>query len=387
MNTNTSLVIYQVLFKDVPVFSITKSGIVNIHNPEYMPADIYLETVTDSTGVDNLDTCINNITNFNSWAASRILNLDRKYAHELLNSLGFSQRLTDKEKAQIAIQTRCLSINDCYWLKNIDEDISFDRVNLFDNSLKNAVYDIALFGTGPSANNTELNTMPIADISTDGTAPKAWIRKDDGFYLLKGDVNDSVTRETEASAILRKLGLLVTEYKKDHFKDAPVSVCKAFTNKEVNFVRAEWFNIKCMNNDEDIADYIYRFKDQFDKMNLADYLVGNSDEHAQNWGFLYDEKLNILSLNPPMDYDHAFTGDENTLCLPMQLLGQTVTQEEVAIDIIKEHPDWIDFDVDLSEYKYGSEVTKRLAVLREYVIEMDPESDIDKDDDFDIGDN
>ena len=104
---------------------------------------------------------------------------------------------------------------------------------------------------------------------------------------------------------------------------------------------------------------------------------------------LYDENLNIMSLNPPMDYDHAFTGDGNTLCLPMQMFGQTVTQEEVAIDIIKEHPDWIDFDVDLSEYKYGSEVTKRLAVLREYVIEKELESEIsiDGDNGFEPGEN
>ena len=352
---------YTISFKDIPVFSISSDGLVEIFNERYMPADIYLEECPN----EDIDTRLNNLTNFNSWASSRILNLDRKYAHEILNSFGFSQRLTDKEKAEIAIQTRCLSINDCYWLKEDGEKCTFAEVNLFDNSLKDAVFDVALFGHSP----TITNQLPITDLSTDGTAPKAWLRKDDGFYLLKGDVNDSVIRETEASAILRDLGFNVTRYWLSTYRDIPVSVCKCFTSKDINLVKAEWFAIKCMNNDESIADYIYRFQEQFDKMNLADYLIGNTDEHSQNWGFLYDENLNILSLNPPMDYDHAFLGNGDNMCLPMQLLGVVISQKDMAIDIIKRHPDWLKFnaDLDLSKYKYGTAVMERLAVLNKCV--------------------
>lgn len=348
---------YQIMFKDLPVFLINTRGVATIQNDNYIPADIYLEEGED------FDTCINNKTNFDEWAGERILNLDRKYAHEILNKFGFPQSMRNSEKAQIAIQTRCLSINDCYWLKEVGEDITFAEVNLFDNSLKNTVFDVALFGHSP----TITNQLPIADLSTDGTAPKAWVRKDDGFYLLKGDVNDSVTREVEASAILRELGFNVTEYVKTTYNGIPVSMCKCFTNKDINFVRAHWFDIKCDNRDEDIADYIYKYKEQFDRMNLADYIVGNTDEHEFNWGFLYDENLNILSMNPPMDYDHAFIGNGETECLPYFFLGAKKSQKEVAIEIIKQHPDWIDFNIDLSKYKYGAQAKERIMVLKEYL--------------------
>ncbi len=345
---------YQILFKNKPVFSIVYgSGEVEIYNTEFMPADIYLEES------DDFDDRLNNIVNFNCWCSERILNLDRKYAHEILNHFGFSQNLSDKEKAKIAIQTRCLSLNDCYWLRKDTESVSFEEVNLFDNSLKDAVFEIALFGSSP----TVTNQLPIPDLVTDGTAPKAWVRREDGFYLYKGDVNDSVVRETEASQMLRLLGLEVVEYKKESFNGQPVSASKCFTNKDINFVRAQYFNEKY-----DIQEYIFKFKEQFDRMNLADYIVGNTDEHPRNWGFLYDETMKIVSMNPPMDYDHALLGSGNSICLPYRLLGNpNVLQVDEAVSIIKNRPNIINFDVNLSEFKYGEFVKERLNYLKQFI--------------------
>lgn len=37
------------------------------------------------------------------WCSSRLFPLDRKYAKEILNSIGQKQAVTDKERAQIAM--------------------------------------------------------------------------------------------------------------------------------------------------------------------------------------------------------------------------------------------------------------------------------------------
>lgn len=355
---------YTIMWKDIPVFSISKKqGLVTIHNKDLLPFDIFLEEDED------FDTQVNNKVNFNSWAASRILNLDRTYAHEILNHFNLSQKLTDADKAQIAIQTRCVSLNDNFWLKESDENISWDQINLFDNTLSNTVFDIALFGSSPTITNISLVNP---DIATDGTAPKAWLRKDNSFLLLKGNKgnSDNVIREVEASEILRDLGLSPVIYWKDTYKEEPVSVCKCFTDKDTSFVRAEWFNIWCMNQDKDISDYIYTYKEQFNKMVLADFLIGNSDEHSQNWGFLYhlDNKQFIIDrINPHMDFDHAFTALPTDKSLPNLFLNQHISQMEAAMDIIKRHPDYINFDADLSKYKYGSFTKQRLDILKNHL--------------------
>ena len=349
---------YEVLYKDMPVFKIGiengERGKCNILDERHLPYDIYL------TEEDDFDSRFDNYTNFNCWCEARILPLDREYAKNILNYFGFTQETSDAERAKIGIATRCLSLNDCYWLKNENEKLTWKDVNLFTNSLQDVVFEIALFGKTPTVTNSEL--IP-PDVSTDGQAAKAWLRAGDGFYLLKGDKNDSVTKETEASQILTKLGIWNAGYIKSEFKGEPVSKCKCFTDENTNFVRAKWFAIWCMNHDESIADYIALNQEQFDRMNLADFLVGNMDEHSMNWGFLYDNNMNILSLNPLMDYDHAFEAGPNIQCLPAQLLGETITQWEMAVRIVKEHPDWIPSDIDLSGYKYGQFVQERIDML------------------------
>lgn len=59
-----------------------------------MPYNLYLEE-------DNyIDTLVNNIMNFNYWCSTRVLTLDRKYAKEILNSIGMKQAVTDKDRAK-----------------------------------------------------------------------------------------------------------------------------------------------------------------------------------------------------------------------------------------------------------------------------------------------
>lgn len=46
----------------------------------------------------DIDILVDNVTNFYYWCASRVLTLDRKYAKEILNSIGASQAVTDRDR-------------------------------------------------------------------------------------------------------------------------------------------------------------------------------------------------------------------------------------------------------------------------------------------------
>lgn len=307
-----------------------------------LPYGLYMEEG------DDFDTRFNNKSNFEHWCASRVLSLDREHAKAILNSCALSQSVTDRDRTEIALKYNCLSLQDFYWVRKSDEE--WDKINLFKNSLSNAVVDIALNGRAA----TIQNAMLIApDCSTAGVAPKAWIRKNDSFYLYKGDVDDSVCKEVEASKILQKLNIPVLNYEYEYWNNARVSACKCFTSEELGCVSAEKYMM-----DYSLEEMI---TDEYYYMNLADFIIGNTDRHWGNWGFMFNER-GITGYMPLMDFNHAFESDMDTPCIPETLRDKHCTQYEAAIEALKHVK--MEF-ADLSEFKYGKYATERLEMLKD----------------------
>ena len=199
--------IYEIMHMDRRVAKISDTGQCKIYYKSYMPYNLFLEES------DDIDTLVNNVTNFNYWCATRVLTLDRKYAKEILNSIGMLQAVTDKERAAIALSYRCTSLTDVFWVKLEKEKILFNEVNLFENHLDNAFIDIALRGKQYTVENECL----ARDLSTNGCFPKAWQRVHDGFRLLKDGGSDAVEREILASQICRCFNVSQVLYERGYF--------------------------------------------------------------------------------------------------------------------------------------------------------------------------
>ena len=170
-----------------------------------MPYNLYLEEESD------IDSLINNVINFNYWCASRLLTLDRKYAKEILNSIGMLQAVTDRDRAKIALSYRCASLTDVFWVRRKGEYITFSEINLYDNHLDNTFIDIALKGKQYTVQNEYL----ARDLSTNGCFPKAWQRSGNSFKLLKNGGDNAVERELLASRICRCFDVSQVFYEKD----------------------------------------------------------------------------------------------------------------------------------------------------------------------------
>jgi len=317
------------------------------------------------------DDRINNRSNFDNWCANRMLTLDRAFAKEILNYFGLQQAKTDRERADIVISMKALSLNDCYWVKHKDEDVKWEDVNLFDNSLSNALTSLCLKGETTVSN----GELIARDIAADGLAPKAWRRVPDGFQLYKGDVNDSVRREVEASQILKEMGFDVVEYEYAVYDNSVVSKCKCVTSQEFNFVTAADADIECANEGTSHRGLANIYNDYYDAMILADYLVGNSDRHSKNWGYTYNpDNMEVFGLFPLFDFDYAFTAREDETCLPERMFGRVVTQFEAAKcvwsrAIVGQNDlrNRLNFCIDFEKYVYGSEVERRLRRLLDEV--------------------
>lgn len=290
---------YELMHGEKITARIDTAGHCAIIMPEFLPYALYLE---EEEG--DIDTLVNNITNFYYWCASRVLTLDRKYAKEILNSIGARQAVTDRERAEIALSYHCLSLTDIYWVRRKGETVSFAEINLYDHHLSNAFVDISLRGRQMTVENSRL----AQDLSTNGCFPKAWVRTKEGFLLYKGGTEQAAELEILASRICQCFSCRQVIYREGWFDGEKVSVSEIMTGKEYSIVSREAFEIYACNQEIDPLDYILKLDGySYDMMNILDYLVGNTDRHWGNWGFLVSNQNNQpLCLHPLMDFNQAF---------------------------------------------------------------------------------
>lgn len=316
--------VYEVMHGERCVASVDMQGHCKIYEENFMPFHLWLD---DSD--EEIDTLVNNVSNFNYWCATRILTLDRQYAKEILNSIGASQAVTDRERAQIALSYRCVSLTDIYWVRRQGEQVRFQDVNLYDNHLSNAFIDVSLRGKQITAQNDEL----AQDLSTNGGFPKAWLRTGNGFQLLKDGGMDAVEREILASRICQCFDCRQVFYREFFYDGQKVSASEIMTSKEYSIVSREAFEIYAVNHDIDPLKYILELDGySYHMMNLLDYLVGNTDRHWGNWGLRVDNRTNRpVGLHALMDFNRAFSAYETVdgaSCLTAR--PRILTQREAA---------------------------------------------------------
>lgn len=322
------LLCYELMHGDKKVAEINTRGEAVILNEDFLPYDLYLEEEKD------FDTLINNMNNFYHWCASRVLSPDRKYAKEILNSIGMAQAMTDRDRAKISLSYHCVSLTDIFWVRKNSEDISYENINLYDNSLNEAVVALSLRGKPMTVTNEEL----APDLSTKGCFPKAWIRREKDFILLKDGGEEVVKKELLASRLCQCFDFKQVNYTEGFYDGQIVTESKIITSKQYSIVSKMAFEIYTLNHDLDVLDECLKIdKETYYGMNILDYLVGNIDRHPENWGVMVDNRTNdYISLYPIMDFNQSF-GCYDTIdganC--QTVYPERKSQREAAIEAVK----------------------------------------------------
>lgn len=327
-SSRVNTIIYEIMHMEKVVATISTVGRVTLHNEKFFPYDLYLEEEED------IDTLLNNLNNFYHWCASRVLSLDRKYAKEILNSIGVAQAITDKDRAKISLSYHCVSLTDVYWVRKQGEDVTFKDINLYDNPLNQAVVELSLKGRQMTVTNREL----APDLSTKGCFPKAWIRQNDTFKLLKDGGEDAVRKELLASKICQCFDIPQVKYNESYYDGQLVSESDIITSKEYSMVSKMAFEVYACNHDLDVITECERIDPRtFYGMNILDYLTGNTDRHPENWGLLVDNNTNeYISLYPLMDFNQCFFAYDNingAIC--QTVFPRRLSQREAAIEAVQ----------------------------------------------------
>lgn len=339
------IITYKIMHMEKTIAQISSNGKAAIYEETFMPYDLFLEENDEN----DIDILLNNLDVFYHWCASRVLSLDRKYAKDILNSIGVSQAVTDRDRAKISLSYHCVSLTDVFWVKTSDEMVSFAQLNLYDNTLNEAIVELSLKGHQMTVTNQEL----APDLSTKGLFPKAWIRGADCFKLLKDGSREIVQKELLASKICQCFAIPQVVYKERLYDNEPVTESDIITSKQYSIVSKMAFDIYACNHNLDTLEICQSLDPvTYYGMNILDYLTGNTDRHPENWGFLVDNLTNkYISLYPVMDFNQCFLSYDTLDGANCQtVLPTRMTQREAAIEAVKQIGLPLIHEMDMSQF-------------------------------------
>ena len=175
------------------------------------------------------------------------------------------------------------------------------------------------------------------DIGTQGVAPKAWIRANGTFFLLKDGDERDVEAELLASKIARCFRVESVAYERTEFEGKLVSRSRIITSEEESIVSMEAVDLYCINHGLDPDTFVLE-KDAYGyhMMNIIDYLVGNTDRHWGNWGVLVSNDTNRLKkLHPLMDFNKSFLAYDTLDGALCQTNTKRQSQREAALEAVR----------------------------------------------------
>lgn len=207
--------------------------------------------------------------------------------------------------------TKGLSLNDSFWIKRTDSDVSWASVNLYHNDFTDVVAHTA-FETGLHGLRLS-STSP--EFTSEGSFAKCWIKDQDNIRLIKksssGFANAGLESYSEfyASFYAQELCKDAVQYDLVNYKGSICSICNMFTSETEGFVPiykllnpAKQYNISSiLNFCKDMG-----FEDEFRRMIVLDSVIFNCDRHLGNFGFIFDnETLQIKRFAPAFDHNMA----------------------------------------------------------------------------------
>ena len=322
-------IIKYLMYKDIPVARIQGFDVDIIHY-ERLPFDLR----TEGLDFDMI---------FHGWTEMRIMNIGRTNAKSITAALGISQNNTYAYGKLLHFT----QFTDCYWIKDENERLGWKDVNQYDNSLMEQISRVSLTGEAANLKNLVMtNHLHSPELGAQGLTAKCLRKEADGLYMYKVS-----RKEIAASQILEELEIphvsyvkadsealrdIATEERLERIeKDGEIiSKCKIISDEYRSILPWESFCTFCDLNNKDPYEELEKYpnSNEFHMMNIADYIIGNSDRHIGNWGFFVDNELNAIEgLHPLMDHDHAFS-DENLKC---QTTNNEITLERAAIGAIR----------------------------------------------------
>ena len=239
------------------------------------------------------------------WLRRRTIPKNRAYVHNLLAKCG----LNLNRPLSIINICKGLSLNDCYWVVQEDNDDVFENVNLYDNPFSNVLAELAFTGYGSSLRSS-LFSSP--EFTTNGMLRKCWRRIGGKVYLYKGGTEGASNTGFEpysefyAAQIAAAMGVRAIPYGLSRWKGVLCSTCELFTSKEYSYIPVGHLVTK---GGMDAVKAYYEslgaeFMAALHEMLVFDAVICNVDRHFGNFGVMVDNRTNTVVSPAPL-FDHG----------------------------------------------------------------------------------
>jgi len=289
------------MHKNIPVLDMQideETGYVAKLNDVYNINHLPLGIIVFKTRVDRKA--------LNDWWTGRSIPASRDGIRDALETLGvYSTAL---------LLSKCygLSLSDQYWIRPKDSNLTWEKVNFFQNDFTLDIGEI-LFGREPADPHNISLMSP--DNTSDGWLKKKWIIVDGKRVLMKGGsgvFKQEPFNEVIASAVMRRLNIPHIDYTLTFDGGKPYSLCENFITPDTDLVPA-WRVRESIKQDNRDSNYTHLLRccDAFgipgvraalDKMLVLDYIILNEDRHYNNFGFIRNaETLQWLGCAPVFD--------------------------------------------------------------------------------------
>jgi len=249
--------------KNIPVYDITNKKVLN---ENLVPGCILRETM-----------------DYSQWAKTRHSSETNFSARRLMQSA------FDKYDFQHATQeTKGLSLSDCFWVKQQDEDILFEDITPYQNPEWN--------GEGTYTGGS------ISTLFTAGTKDKRWLNpqtllKTNSFKELQAyKFCDALGLYRVSEAKTSNEGLLVTNFTSQDFYLETMAQ-SGFVTEDINH--------------KEVA--VEKFNEMAVALFVVDYLIENNDRHFGNYGFLKSTTDGFSIMAPFYDFDRIWSGEVTPL--------------------------------------------------------------------------
>lgn len=277
---------YTLMHGNIPVCDLevhgkygSVEGVGNIHNPNRLPIGVEVGNGTDRALLNN-------------WWERRSIPASRDNIGAALEALGINT------SPALAVKSLGLSLSDHYWIKPINTKLEWSDVNFYDNAFSGDVGDVLVNNKSGNISNTDFNTP---DSVADGVVKKRWTIINGVRVLLKGGKSpfyQEPFNEIIASKIISLLGFNAVNYYLYNYSGELYSACECFTDINTELVPAAGI-YKSQERLPGVSKYehfisqcnrynIGNFNNELDKMMIVDYIIGNSDRHFNNFGFMRD---------------------------------------------------------------------------------------------------
>ncbi len=325
LNFSDNTATFTVMHQDKPLFDVNeKEGITHVYeeNKHLLPFSLRAKNEIK-------------YNDYYKWASNRTLSIARENAKAILKSCELSQT----DRYEIARNSRLLSVDDCFWIKE-KPDEKWEDFDVRKIPISESLSVIALYGSYVSLR----GDITTPETCNNGSFPQCWKKQPDGnLYLYKKSKNNYESeKEVLASHILDLMGVEHVRYRMDSTYGEQICCCKCMTNEQSRVTYDEFMDY-CSDKGISPMNYLDEYHtEQLSHMFIVDYLISNVDRHMNNWGLYFDNETGeITGIHPLFDHNMAFSDKYNENEIFSYQLQKTnkelalIAQREYKLDLSK----------------------------------------------------